>query len=113
MNLSEEELKAIATQATDSLKLQLTNDLVSSLHREVTYAATQAVREHVQEWVKENVLPDVSAILVAGKASLVNTAGAVAEKMCEQLAESMTETLQEKLAKSWERKKIFEAMFAS
>ena len=71
------------------------------------------MRDHVQEWVKENVLPDVTAILTTGKVSLVNTAASAAESMCEELSKSMAASLKEKLEKSWDRKKIFEAMFTS
>ncbi len=113
MNLTEEDMKAIVSEATANLKAQLTANLTTKLDSDVTWAASQAVREHVQEWVKTNVLPDVTAILIAGKASLVNTAANAAEMMCDDLAKSMADTLKERLGKSWERKKIFDAMFIS
>ncbi len=113
MNLTEEDMKAIVSQATANLKSQLTASLTAKLDSEVKFVASQAVREHVQEWVKANVLPDVTAILTTGKASLVNTAASAAEAMCQELSKSMAASLKERLEKPWERKKIFEAMFSS
>lgn len=111
MNLTQEDMQEIVKDATANLKAQLTSDLTRRLDAEVTHAAANTIREYVQEWVKENVLPDVEAILIEGKTSLVNTASASANAMCDELSKSMTETLKVKLSKSWDRSKIFEALF--
>lgn len=111
MQLSEQDIQGIVSDATAKLKADLAANLTQKLDCVVTAEASEAVRKHVQQWVAENVIPDVTAILTEGKASLVNAATKSAEAMCDALAQSMKDTLAKKLEQSWDRKKVFEAMF--
>lgn len=111
MELSKEDVQEIITDVTTNLKSEVVRDLTKTLNWEVSQESRKMVVEHVHEWVKENVLPDVTAILIEGKASLVNAAAQASENMCDALSDSLVAALKENLEKSWNRKKLFEAMF--
>ena len=113
MELSQEQIQQIVQEATESLKLKLKSDLMAGLEPAIRSTAQQAVRQHVERWISENVLPSVTIMLEEGKASLEASAIEGASLIAEELAEAMKKSAHTSLQSSLYRRRIFEALFSS
>lgn len=111
MQFSEQDLNEVVAQATQDLKVQLQRDLVSRMSSTIETTAREMVKNHVETWVAENVLPDVTLVLLEGKQSLVQAAVLASEGIAQEISKHMVEATVKNLKKSWTRKKIFEALF--
>ena len=98
----------------DAAKPKVIQSLQEELTRSITYdvrsrAATE-VSDHVTAWVKENIIPEVTAALIESKEGLISLGVQIAPKLVDVLTASFIEGVSEKLKNSWERRKIFESM---
>lgn len=66
----------------------------------------------VGEWVEAELVPAIRATLAAEKDGLIAIAPEIAAGITAELNKALLATIKEKLEKSWERKKIFEALLA-
>ena len=95
-------------------------DVLSGLRKEISETALYharnsvhaAVTKAVGEWVEAELVPAIRATLAAEKDGLVAVAPEVAVGITAELNKALLANLKEKLEKSWERKKIFEALLA-
>jgi hypothetical protein len=110
MNLTEEDLKSIMESATEQLKSQLKDQLVNKVQWQMDSTAENLIKNHVVDWMKENVLPEVTAILQDQKVGLVNAVASAAPKMAETLAKRMTTSFQKNL-ESYSGRDFFKKMF--
>lgn len=103
-----EELVALALPSViDGLK----KDLSSRIEWQVKEDAAKLVSAHVQEYVKQEILPAITLQLIESKDGLIALGGTLGPAIVTALTEAMLAELQKKLTASWDRAKIFEAMF--
>jgi hypothetical protein len=86
-------------------------EIKASINWEVKNKTAELVSAHVQQWVKDNLVPEITAALVESKEGLVSLGVSLSPQIVEILTASLIASLKEKMEKSWERSKIFEAMF--
>lgn len=103
-----EELVALALPSViDGLK----KDLSSRIEWQVKEDAAKLVSAHVQEYVKQEILPAITLQLIESKDGLIALGGTLGPAIVTALTEALLAELQKKLTASWDRAKIFEAMF--
>lgn len=105
-----EELVALALP---SVVEGLKKDLSGRIEWQVKEDAAKLVSAHVQEFVKAEILPAISLQLIESKDGLIALGGTLGPAIVEALTASLLGELQKKLTASWDRAKIFEAMFKS
>lgn len=107
---NKEQVQELLDAAKPSVIETIKNDLIRNVSYDVRETAGRLIKEHVETWIKENVLPELSKQLIESKDSLISVGVAAAPQLVQQLATAMTESLAENLKSSWDRKKIFEAL---
>jgi hypothetical protein len=105
-----EQIQELLDAAKPSVIETIKNDLIRSVTYDVQDTAARLIKAHIETWIKENILPEISKQLVESKESLISVGVAAAPQLVQQLATAMTEALAENLKSQWERKKIFEAL---
>ena len=94
-------------------------DVLAGLRKEISETALHHARNSVQaavtkavgEWVEAELVPAIRDTLAAEKDGLIAIAPEIAAGITTELNKALLATIKEKLEKSWERKKIFEALF--
>lgn len=95
-------------------------DVLAGLRKEISEAALYhardsarvAVTKAVGEWIEAELVPAIRTTLAAEKDGLIAIAPEIAAGITTELNKALLATIKEKLEKSWERKKIFEALLA-
>lgn len=108
--LSAEQIAEMLEAAKPSIIESIKADVKQSISWEVKETCAKEVRTHVEAWIKENVLPEVTAALVESKEGLIAIGVKLGPAVVDAVVIEMTKSVAEKLSKSWERKKIFEAL---
>ncbi|WP_116521028.1 hypothetical protein [Achromobacter insuavis] len=108
--LSQEQIQQAVSDAMPDVLRGLRREIEDRLVREAIQTASMSVTAQVNEWVKENLVPEVLKALTESKDGLIAAAPVMAETMVQALNVSLQETITKKLESSWERKKIFEAL---
>jgi len=86
-------------------------EIKAQISWDVKDKTSSMVSAHVEAWVKEHLLPEITAALVESKDGLVSIGVSLAPEVASALTSSLLAELKEKLEQSWTRGKIFEAMF--
>ena len=110
--LSQAQLNELLEQVKPSIVEGFKKEIQSSLTYNVMQQVSTVIRGHVDQWLKENVIPDITAFLVENKEGIIKVAPALADKMCEQLTVALTTEMAARLQNQWSRKKIFQAMLS-
>lgn len=108
--MTSEEIDSLLEQAKPNMIKAVTDELVKSVGYDVRAKASALINAHVEAWVKENVLPEITTQLVESKESLVSLGVKLGPAIVDTVVHSLTTEVSERLTKSWERKKIFEAL---
>lgn len=95
-------------------------DMLAAFKRELTGQALQTakqvlhekVREHISEWFAKEVAGVLQAELATSLGETKVLGEALGIELQRQLIPALTAGLAERMKNSWERKKIFEALFA-
>lgn len=111
MQLSDDQMQQLVADATQNLRIQLQQSLVKRLEITVTESATRLVHSHVEEWIKQNVLPDVTTLLEDGKATLLASSIEGANAIAEGFAKEMKDTALKNLESPYRRSEIFKTLF--
>lgn len=111
MKLTESQLKQLLTEATQNAAEMLKKDLSDKLTYEMTSTAQNMVHHHIQEWVKQEIIPEVTNRLVASKEGLLSSVAPMSDAIVQGITEGLTASLRENLSRSYNRKKIFESLF--
>lgn len=93
-------------------------DVLAGLRREISESAITYARQAVQaavakavgEWVEKELIPEIRNTLAAEKDGFIAMAPEMASGITAELNKALLATIKEKLEKSWERKRIFEAL---
>ncbi|GAA4321994.1 hypothetical protein GCM10023144_01620 [Pigmentiphaga soli] len=93
-------------------------DVLAGLRKEIAeqavYQAKVAVHASVQkavtDWINENLVPDIMATLTESKAGILSAVPSIAQGIAKALGESLVASVTEKMERSYERRKIFDAL---
>lgn len=107
MKTAEEMLELAMPSVIEGMKKELTQ----SITWDVKNTASKLIVDHVSEWVKENILPDISTQLAENKDSLIAVGIQMGPLMVQALSEAMLVDLKKNLESSWDRQKIYKALF--
>ena len=102
-----EMLEAAKPSIVEGFKKEITN----SITWEVKNAASRLIAAETEKWIKENIIPEIIKDLVESKEGFIKLGSTLAPAMIEVLTKSLIDSLKEKMEKSWDRNKVFEAMF--
>jgi len=108
--LSPEQIQEMLEAAKPSIIESIKADVKQSISWEVKEQCAKQVRVHVEKWVIENIIPEITAALVESKVGLISIGASLGPAIVDTVVQSMTKEIGEKLSKSWERKKIFDAL---
>ncbi len=111
--LTEEQTKEIIDGALEQIKSGVIEEATNHAKWITRDAIADEVRNIVTDFVKKKVAPEILVSLEKQKSAIIDAAIMSAQTMAEMLAQSLTDTLAEKLKNSWDRKKIFDAMFGN
>lgn len=111
MQLSQEQIAAILKDATPNIIEGLKEEVKKAVQWQLQDTASRLCKTEVEEWMKQEIVPEIRKTLVENKDGLVSLAIAATQEINRALAESMGAELKKKLESQWERKKVFEALF--
>lgn len=110
--LTAEQIEQAVSDALPNVLNGLRREIQETALAQARQTALNFISKAVQDWCQQNLIPSVHATLAESKDGLIAMGPLLAEKTSALLVESITKDLSEKLSKSWERKKIMEALFA-
>jgi len=108
--LTPEQINEMLEAAKPSIIESIKADVKQCITWEVKEQCAKQVRNHVEGWITENVIPAITAELVESKQGLVSIGAALGPAIVDAVVQTLTKEVSEKLGKSWERKKIFDAL---
>ena len=109
--MAEYNVQELLDAAKPAVVERLKQDLVNAVTWEVKEHATAAIRDHVKAWVIDNVLPEVTEILIGSRDGLVSAAAKLAPALVNAMVEQMTADAVKNLSQSWTRRDLFEKLF--
>lgn len=109
----------MTTEDMDELLNAARPGIVESLKEELTKAITwdakqrviNLVNAHVEEWVKANILPEITNELVAGKDGMIALGKTLGPAIVEHVTKGIALQVAETMKESYKRRQFFEAMF--
>jgi len=111
MQLSDDQMQQLVADATKNLQIQVQQNLTKRLEFVVTESATQLIHSHVEEWIRQNVLPDVTTLLEDGKATLLASSIEGANAIAEEFAKAMKGIALKNLESPYRRSEIIKTLF--
>lgn len=89
----------------------LKQEIKGTIDWNVKNDAAKLVSEHVSTFLKEEILPEITRQLLESKDGLITLGTSLGPALVEAMTAALLEEFKKKLQNSWERSKIFEAMF--
>lgn len=108
--LTEETVQKILSEQAPSILAGLKEEISDAAMRQSRYIIEEEIGSHVREWIKAEILPEITEQLIENKEGLISIGTKAAPLMVEELANSLCAALKENLEQSWNRKKLFEAL---
>jgi len=109
--ITEQQINELLEAAKPSIIEGFKTEIKHSITWEVKNKAAQLVADATEVWIKENVIPEIVKELSESKSGLIAIGAKLGPAMVEVLTQNLIAAVSEKMGKSWERNKIFEAMF--
>lgn len=109
--LTQDQINELLESAKPSIIESIKNDLKQTISYEMKQVCAQQVKAATEAWIKENVIPEITAELVERKEGLISAGAKLGPLIIDEVVKSMTAAISQKLKSSWERKKIFDSMF--
>ncbi len=103
----QETLKSTLPSVLEGLKQSFRERTI----RDAENKMSQIIAETVSTFMKEQIIPEIQLALIESKNGLISTVPIFAEEVTKLIADAMIKDLKKHLENSWERQKIFEAMF--
>lgn len=107
MKTADELVELALPSVLDGLKQELTR----TIDWQVKERAAKLVGDHVETWIKENILPEITSILIESKEGLIQLGAKVGPALVEEMTAALLAQFKKNLEQSWDREKIFSAMF--
>mgnify|MGYP001073871428 CR=1 FL=1 len=107
----DEQIGAALVKQKDAIVQGLIAGAVSSLQHDLGWKVARATEEHIDKFIKEEVLPDVHKTLEARRNEIVASMVACIDTAINGASEKLMEHAAKNLAQSWNMKKLCEALF--
>lgn len=101
-------LEAAKPAVIESLK----TELAKGISYEARQKCADMVRRHVEEWVVENILPEVTASMIESKDGLISVAVGLAPTVVDEIQKAVIVSVKNNLETSYKRKQIFDALLS-
>ena len=111
--ITAEQINEILEAAKPSIIEGFKQEIKSSISWNVKNEAAKIVSEETAKWVKEHIVPEIIKQLIESKEGLIAVSGKLAPLMVEGLVSAMANEFKKKMENSWDRTKVFEAIFKS
>ena len=111
MNINTEQMQELIANQMPSILEGMKKELRETLTTQAVRCATDLVSKATAEWMNENLVPEIHRQLVESKDGLLVVAEEFGKELTIQLTEALSGSLKKRLESSWERKKIFSALF--
>jgi hypothetical protein len=108
--LTQEQVNELLESAKPSIIQSIKDELKQSITYEMKQACAQQVKAHTEQWIKENVIPEITTALIEGKDGLVGVGVKLGPAIVDEVVKGMTAAVAENLKNSWDRKKVFESL---
>jgi hypothetical protein len=109
--LTEEQVKAIIDQSQAELQSAIVEQAKNDIAVSFKWTLTQELQKLVDSYIKEEIAPELSAILVTSKEGILASCTLSMEKIAVQLSETIVAQATENLATSYKRSAILKALF--
>jgi hypothetical protein len=97
--------------AMPALMARVREEAMRDAERTAIYAAQQVITAEAKNWAAEVLAPELRAGLEAMKPEMLIECEKLARGIADALTASMIEAATKNLGSSWNRKKVFEALF--
>ncbi len=111
VTLTQEQINELLEQAKPSIIEGLKKDVADCISWSTKQEAGKIISQTVSDWVKENIVPEITKSLIEGKDGLVSSGISLAPMMVEALTAGMLADFKKKMESEWERRKVFDALF--
>lgn len=108
---TKDQVEAALQAALPSIVEGLKKEITQTVSWEVKNSVTKQVVDTVTSWVQAEIVPEIHRILTEEKEGLISLAPTIGKEVVTQLSTALQEQLTKKLEQSWDRQKIFEALF--
>ena len=109
--LNKEQFEKLLEDNLPSIMEGLKEELQSTVKFELTRVLSSELEEYTKQWVKENIIPEVGKQLVESKDVLMKSVVNGCSQIADMIIEGMVKQAKDNLQSSWDRKKIFKALF--
>ena len=109
--LTQEQISEAVNDVLPSVLCALKEEIKETAIRQAQSTLQEQIRLAVTEWIAANMVPEIHKSLTESKDGLVALVPKMAETITDLLVESLREELTQKLSRSWDRKRVFEALF--
>ena len=109
--LTNEEIAKLLDEAKPSIVAGLKADILGQISWDVKNAVGGLVKEHVEQWVKENILPDITRGLIESKAGMVAVGVQLGPEVAKVMVASLLDSLKKTMEQSYRRTSVFKSMF--
>lgn len=109
--LTEQQIQQAVQESLPSVLAGLKQSLQERALQEASDVVTRIVRDEVQKWVVEAVVPEIHKSLIESKDGFVAAGPKLAEAMVETLVETLAADFKARMSKDWERRTVLKAMF--
>lgn len=111
MNLTQEDFEKLVEEAKPAILNAFKEEVTKSISWEMKSKATELIRAAIEDWVKAEILPTLAEHLIASKDGLLSVAKKAADEVSDEIVKGLVASVKEKMANSWNRKAVFEALF--
>jgi len=109
--LTDKQLKEALKKAEAEVVAELKANVKEAMARQLDYTVGEETKKAVAEWFREEIVPDLKAQLTTSKEGILLAVGQFANNIADELAKALLKTAKERLSRSWEVKKIVDALF--
>lgn len=103
--------KEILEENKDAVRQKVKEAMLESVAKEFQWELPKVVREAVNEFVQEEIVPAVRAELLENKDAMVQAATDMIAGVPAEIGKAMQEQLAKTLTDSWKLRKVTEALF--
>lgn len=106
-----QELDDFLADNAEEIKAHVKQRMIEKLLETHNWEISDQVRKSVAKFMAEEVIPEVEKELAAQKGPIMQACLTAASGACQELAQGLVKDVAEKLASSYNRKKVYGALF--
>lgn len=111
MELTKEQIASILDDAKPSIIAGLRDQIKEQVRWEMSPVVTKMITEEVTAFMGAEIIPVIKQQLIESKDGLISVAIELSKAIAADLAASLAGTMKKKLENSYDRQKIFKALF--